>query len=258
MTRLGASAVVSLLAGKLAVVGGWPTGEVLGLDFETTGIDRFNDVPVSYALVSVVEGVVVRSWSGLIDPGREIPPEATAVHGISTERARTEGMPLREAISLVSDAVVAASARAIPLAGMKLDYDLTILETQARELFGAGPVERGWCGPVLDAGVIDRHFDPMREGRRTLTDLCVHYGIDIGHAHDAAADATASIEVLFALAVRFEALWHCDLPQLHHDQIDWHRQWTESYESRRLAEGMIPIDPRDYVWPVAPVVRPAA
>ncbi len=62
----------------LGVVGAWPAGEVLGLDFETTGIDRFNDVPVSYALVSVTEGVVARSWSGLIDPGREIPADATS------------------------------------------------------------------------------------------------------------------------------------------------------------------------------------
>jgi DNA polymerase-3 subunit epsilon len=239
-------------------VGAWPTGEVLGLDFETTGIDRFNDVPVSYALVSVVEGVVVRSWSGLIDPGRDIPAEATAVHGISTERARNEGMPLHAAISLVSDAVVAASERGTPLAGMKLDYDLTILETQARDLFGSGPIEQGWCGPVLDAGVIDRHFDPDREGRRTLTDLCEHYGIAMGQAHDAAADATASIEVLFALAVRYEELWECDLTRLHRAQIDWHRTWTTSCETWRLAEGMIPIDPRDYLWPVAPVVLPAA
>jgi DNA polymerase-3 subunit epsilon len=242
----------------LGGVQGWPTGEVLGLDFETTGIDRFNDVPVSYALVSVVEGVVVRSWSGLIDPGRDIPPEATAVHGISTERARSEGMPLRAAISLVCDAVVAASMRGVPLAGMRLDYDLTILETQARDLFGSGPTERGWCGPVLDAGVIDRHFDPGRKGRRTLTDLCAHYGIEVAHAHDAGADATASIEVLFALAVRYEELWRCDLAQLHHDQIDWHREWTESYDSWRLAEGMIPIDRREYVWPVAPVALSAA
>ena len=116
---------------------------------------------------------------------------------------------------LSSDAVVAASARGVPLAGMKLDYDLTILETQARDLFGSGPIEQGWCGPVLDAGVIDRHFDPDRKGRRTLTDLCTHYGIDIGNAHDAAADATASIEVLFALAVRYEELWGCDLRRLH-------------------------------------------
>ena len=223
-------------------MGAWPTGELLGLDFETTGIDRFNDVPVSYALVSVVEGIVVRSWSGLIDPGREIPPEATAVHGISTERARDEGMPLREAISLVSDAVVAASARAVPLAGMKLDYDLTILETQARDLCGWGPIERGWRGPVLDAVVIDRHFDPDRRGRRTLVDLCVQYGIEIGHPHDASADATASIEVLFALALRYDALWECDLARLHHDQVDWHREWTASHDSWRLAEGMMPSD----------------
>ena len=46
--------------------------------------------------------------------------------------------------------------------------------------------------------------------------------------------------------------------QLHHDQIDWHREWTESYDSWRLAEGMIPIDPRDFVWPVAPAALPAA
>lgn len=249
---------MSQLAGMLEVVGGWPTGEILGLDFETTGIDRFNDVPVSYALVSVVGGVVVRSWSGLVDPGREIPQEATAVHGISTERARGEGMPLQAAISLVSDAVVAASARGVPLAGMKLDYDLTILATQAQNLLGSGPIEQGWCGPVLDAGVIDRHFDPDRDGRRTLTDLCAHYGIEIFNAHDAAADAIASIEVLFALAVRHGDLWKCDLRRLHDDQIHWHREWTESCDSWRLAEGKIPVDPRDYVWPVAPVVLPAA
>src|ERR1700678_3923546 len=229
----------------LAPVGAWPAGELLGLDFETTGIDRFNDVPVSYALVSVVEGVVTRSWSGLIDPGREIPAEATAVHGISTERARDEGMPLREAISLVSDAVVAASVRGVPLAGMKLDYDLTILETQARDLCGWGPTRRGWCGPVLDAVVIECHFRPVLQGGRPPLDLCARFGIEIGNAHDASADATASIEVLFALALRYDALWRCDLARLHHDQIGWHREWTKGYDSWRLAEGVIPIDPRD-------------
>jgi DNA polymerase III subunit epsilon len=242
----------------LGVVGAWPAGEVLGLDFETTGIDRFNDVPVSYALVSVVKGVVVRSWSGLIDPGRPIPAEATEVHGISTEQVRDVGMPLDEAVALVFDAVVAASHRGVPLAGMKLDYDLTILEILARDLCGLGLVERGWRGPVLDAVVIDRHFDPEREGRRTLVDLCAHYGIEIGKAHDAAADATASIEVLFALALRHDALWKCDLARIHNDQIGWHREWTAKYDSWRLSEGMVPIDPRDYVWPIAPALLPAA
>ena len=34
----------------------WAMGEVLGFDFETTGVDRFNDVPVSYALVTLIAG----------------------------------------------------------------------------------------------------------------------------------------------------------------------------------------------------------
>ena len=183
----------------LGTMATWTAGEVFGFDFETTGIDRFNDVPVSYALVHVVGGVVLRSWSGLIDPGREIPVGATEVHGITTERARDEGMPLREAIGLVTDAVLSASRRGVPLVGMKLDYDLTILDTQAMRLGGRGIVERGWCGPVLDCVVIDRHFDRYRKGRRTLVNLCELYGIDITNAHDASADAIASVEVLFAL-----------------------------------------------------------
>ena len=112
-----ASAVLSHHAGMLARMDRWTSGEVLGFDFETTGVDRFTDVPVSYALVYVVGGIVVRSWSGLIDPGREIPAEATEVHGISTEQARDEGMPLRDAIALVTDAVVSAGAGACHWSG---------------------------------------------------------------------------------------------------------------------------------------------
>ncbi len=240
-------------------MGAWTTGEVLGFDLETTGIDRFNDVPVSYALVQVVDGIVVRTWSGLIDPGREIPAGATEVHGISTERARDEGMPLATAVSLLADAVVSASRRGVPLVGMKLDYDLTMVETQAVRLCGQGIVEKGWCGPVLDAGVIDRHFDPARRGRRTLVDLCGQYGIEIERAHDASSDAIASLEVVFALASRYDALQRCDLVRLHDDQIGWHREWAEEYDGWRLSQGMIPIDPLDYEWPLVPgSLSPAA
>jgi DNA polymerase-3 subunit epsilon len=239
-------------------MGTWTSGEVLGLDFETTGIDRFEDVPVSYALVSVVNGVVVRSWSGLIDPGREIPADAKAVHGITTERARAEGMPLGEAIALVADAVVAASRRGAPLAGMKLDFDLTLLDTQATQLWGRGLVVRGWHGPVLDAGVIDRHFDPDRQGRRTLVDLCAHYGIPFENAHDASADAIASVQVLFAVAERFEEVRGADLSRLHAEQILWHRAWAADMDDWRMSQGMTPIDRRDFVWPVAPAVMPPA
>jgi DNA polymerase III subunit epsilon len=237
---------------------GWATGEVLGLDFETTGVDRFNDVPVSYSLVLVVEGVLVRSWSGLIDPGCEIPEDAAAVHGITSAQAKSEGMPLIEATGLVADAVVTASRRGVPLAGMKLDYDLTILDGLAERLLGQGLTARGWCGPVLDAGVIDRHLDSEREGRRTLGDLCAHYGIELARPHDATADAVAAIEVLFAMAMQYDELWGADPCRLHAQQVGWHRACAEQFDDLRRARGLVPADPRDRVWPVAPAALPPA
>jgi DNA polymerase-3 subunit epsilon len=242
----------------LAGMADWTEGEVLGLDFETTGVDRFSDVPVSYALVSVVEGVAVRSWSGLIDPGREIPIDATGVHGITTERARCEGMPLAAAIDLVTDAVLTAGRRGVPLVGMKLDYDLTILDVLGSTLLGRGLLARGWSGPVLDAGVLDRHFDNEREGRRTLGDLCAHYGVALEDAHDAWADAVASVRVTFALAERHAALREAELTRLHEAQIEWHRQWIGDCEAWRISQGRDPFDPREYVWPVAPAVLAGA
>jgi DNA polymerase III subunit epsilon len=242
----------------LGRVGAWTGGELLGFDLETTGVDRFNDVPVSYALVYAAGGRVRFSWSGLIDPGRVIPGDATAVHGITDERVTTEGMPLRDAVALLSDAVLSASQRRVPLVGMQLDYDLTMLETQAQRLLGGGIVERGWCGPVLDAAVLDRHFDPDREGRRTLSALCAHYGVEMEQAHDARADAVASLRVLLALAARRPALRDGDPLALHRAQVDWHRQWVRRTDHRCLSEGTVPLDPRDYVWPVAPQVAPAA
>lgn len=230
----------------------------MGFDLETTGTDRFNDAPVSFALVHVEAGVVVRSWSGLINPGRSIPAEATEVHGISTERARTKGMPLGDAVALLSDVVLAAGRHGVPLVGMRLDYDLTLLESQSVRLCRRGLVARGWLGPVLDVAVIDRHVDERRPGRRTLSDLCAHYGIEITHAHDATADAIASIEVLFAMAVRYETLWTGDAASLHLEQVRWHREWSEGHDGWRRTQGLVPTDPRDHLWPLVPIELPPA
>lgn len=239
-------------------MGNWAAGELLGFDFETTGVDRFDDVPVSYALVTIVDGEVVSAAAGLVDPGREIPAGATKVHGITTERARAEGVPLGEAIELVTEAVLSAGLRGVPLVGMKLDYDLTILDTQARRHSNRGLQERGWAGPVLDAVVLDRHVDRYRKGSRTLGALCEHYGVTIENAHDATADAVAAAKVLIALASTNEEVGAADPAALHRAQIGWHREWAEGYNDWRLGKGMPPMDGRDFVWPVAPAMLPAA
>lgn len=235
----------------MELLAGWSGTELLAFDLETTGVDRYHDVPVSYALVVMRRGVLVSYESAIVDPGREIPAAATAVHGITTERARTEGMPLVEAVGHVGSRLLEASRRGVAIVGMKLDYDLTMLDCCYRRAFGRGLCDDGFCGPVLDALVLDRHFDRYRKGRRTLGDLCCEYGVVIERAHDAVADAKATLDVLSAMCRRYPELCTTSLTDLHSSQAGWHREWTVSFSAWRAGKGLPPLDEREGDWPIA-------
>lgn len=229
----------------------WHAGELLGLDFETTGVDRHEDVPVSFALVVARNGEIVEHRSALVNPERDIPAEATAIHGITTERAAAEGIPLAEAITLVADAVLEAERRGVPLVGMNLCFDLSILDAQLRRYHGAGLHERAWRGPVLDVLVLDRHLDRYRRGKRRLENLCAHYAVPVEQSHDAGADAASAIGVFWALCRHFPTLVEMDLATLTLEQARWHRTWAASYDDWRRGRGLEPLAAADYDWPLA-------
>lgn len=240
-------------SGKLADMSeltSWHLGQVLGFDLETTGVDRFTDVPVSFALVVAEAGEVVHRRTSLVDPGRAIPEGAVAIHGITNERARAEGRPLDESVEMLADVLVAAGERGIPVVGMKLDYDLTIIDVQCRRLDGRGLADRGFARPVIDVLVLDRHYDRYRRGSRTLSALCAHYGVEIANAHDAVADAEATIRVLTSMCARYPEMCARTPAELHHAQTGWHRQWATSYDTWRRSKSMAGLEARDFDWPL--------
>lgn len=170
-------------------------------DLETTGVDVGTDRIVT-AHVGVLDAqgrqLVARSW--LADPGMEIPPGATAVHGITTAHARAEGRPAHEVVSQVLRAIGSLLAQGVPIVAYNAAYDFSLLAHEARR-HGLDPLNAP--APIIDPFVIDRAFDRYRPGKRTLAVVAAHYAVALDDAHEAAADAIAAGRVAQALARRF-------------------------------------------------------
>lgn len=189
----------------------------------------------------------------LVDPGCAIPAGATAIHHITTGQARRDGIESKVAIAHIVEALLAASSAQIPLVGMNLRYDLTIVDLLAREYLGSGLRQAGWNGPVLDALVLDRHFDRYRRGSRRLVDLCQLYGVprEGRELHGAAVDATLALSVVLALAERYD-LGQRSLAQLTKDEALWHREWATSFDSWQRSRAGEPLSRDELSWPLPP------
>ncbi len=230
----------------------WVNMEWLAFDLETTGIEVQSDVPVSFALVTMRQGSVLESRYSLVDPRREIPEGAAAVHGISTEQARTEGMDLDEAIEEIATRLVEASRGGVPVVGFNLSYDLTMTDACCRRIDGRGLVERGWAGPVLDPLVMDKHLVKFRKGKgsRTLGALCEVYGVTNEAAHDAQGDAVAAGLLLAAYADAFAEIADVPVEELYRAQGQWHKSWAGEFSDYLLRNGKQGFSDEEFEWPI--------
>lgn len=229
----------------------WTRGDLLGFDLETTGVDPATALPVSFALVS--HGSSTKGRYGLVNPQVPIPAETTAIHGITDADVAARGGDLeRTTLGLVQE-VLRAAQEGVPLVGCNLRYDLGIIDRLHRNYTGVGLVELGYAGPVLDVLVLDRHCDRYRRGKRTLSALCAHYGVQAPSLHQAQGDALASIEVLLEIAKAFPEVGNGDLDLLFVSQRAWHREWATEYSTYRVSKGQPGLDEAEMSWPLGKV-----
>ena len=187
---------------------------MLSFDLETTSPNPREARIVTSALVRI-DGRDVSSTEMLADPGVEIPEAATKVHGIITEKARAEGRPHDEVLKETVDALYKAWDDGFTVIVYNAAYDLTIL----RQLTGDFVV----TGTVFDPFVIDRVMDKWRKGRRTLGDVCQHYGVQLDNAHEATADALAAARVAWKQVRQYPDLAAMDVGELMEFQaVKWY------------------------------------
>ena len=107
----------------------WLDGPMVGFDTETTGVSAADDRIVTAAVIRRHgDQVAVSEW--LINPGIDIPARATEVHGITTEKARTDGAKPAEALDEIATALADALGAGVPVVGFNVQYDLSILEAE--------------------------------------------------------------------------------------------------------------------------------
>lgn len=216
-------------------------------DLETTGIDVVSDRVVT-AHVGLLDrtGSAVRSRAWLADPGVEIPAGATAVHGITTARARAEGRYAAHVVAEVVAELRELFAAGIPVVAYNAPFDFSLLKHEAIR-HGIAPIDDP--SPVIDPLVLDKALDRYRRGKRTLAVVAAHYDVVLDGAHDASADAIAAGRVAQALAGRF-ALPET-LAELHTQQIGWARSQAESLTEYFVRIGRLdPADALDGSWPI--------
>ncbi|WP_069751656.1 exonuclease domain-containing protein [Streptomyces sp. EN16] len=226
----------------------WHLGRMAGFDIESTGIDPETARIVTACIVQVggQQPTTTANWLTDVD-GEDIPAGAAAVHGISTEKARTEGVPLKEAVAEILAGLTQVILAGIPVVAMNARYDVTLLDREAAR-FGLDPLP---AGPVIDPLVLDRQVDRYRSGKRTLTALCQHYEVRLDAAHSADADAVAACRVAWRQASRYSQLAAMTLDELHTAQVGWAAEQAASLQEHfrkkdpaAVVEGAWPLIPR--------------
>jgi DNA polymerase III epsilon subunit family exonuclease len=162
------------------------------LDTETTGLDPGQGhVLVEVACVALDGGGIGEAWSTLVNPDRPIPPDASAVHGITDGMVRDAPGPVAVAAELESR----CAGRALVFHNAA--FDLPFLSALLRR-GGRGPL----LHPVVDTlGLARGLFD---QGGNSLSALAVRFGLPAEVAHRALGDALTTARLLQVLAARWE------------------------------------------------------
>ena len=177
----------------------------VAFDLETTGMDpRLDRVVALGAVRFTPEGDIAATLEEIVHPGRPIPAQAVAVHGIDDDAVR--GRPALEDVLVTFRGFI---GDAVPVTYMGA-FDLAFLRVPLRRARQPA-LER-----VLDTAVLAaRLLAPMPE--LSLEALCARLGIPADGRHTAVGDARLAARIFLQL-----------LPLLHkrgartlHDALDW-------------------------------------
>jgi DNA polymerase-3 subunit epsilon len=161
------------------------------LDTETTGLDPFQGHRVvEIGCIELLNRIPTgQSFHRYLNPEREVPPEAVAIHGLSTEFLKDKPFfaeIVEDLIAFIGDAPIVAHNALFDLAFLNAELERADKLLVSRER-------------MLDTLLLARRKYPGAPNR--LDDLCARFAIDNSHRtkHGALLDAELLAEVYLEL-----------------------------------------------------------
>lgn len=186
---------------------------IVFFDTETTGVDCVKDRIVSLAACKISPDATEESFYQLINPQMPIPPDATAVHGITDEMVKDK--PTFQVLA----GAIEGFFRGCDLGGFNVsNFDVPLLHEEfCRCAFDGEALDLSQA-IIIDAGTIFK-----RKEERTLTAAYKFFcGQVMSNAHNAEYDNKVTVDVTLAQLSRygFSNLFEA-------------AQWSE-YDERRI------------------------
>lgn len=164
---------------------------IIIFDLETTGLSLTSDKIAQLAYLKHFPDGVIEQKKQLFNPGKPMPTEALAVHGLSDEL-------LKDAPAFASQAVALADVfKDSYYSGFNVArYDLPLLR---QEFIRAGVNFNFKPEDIIDAKIVYHHME-----RRDLASAYKFYcGKEHTEAHDAMADVEVTAEIIAEQATRY-------------------------------------------------------
>jgi len=176
--------------------GAWVDYPIALIDTETTGKDAQQDRIIEIGVVLGLRGEIVGRFSKLVNPGRPIPAESSAVHGIKD--ADVAGAPTFAEVAAELVAFLGSSIPAAYNAAFDRGFVLAELDRAGMRPDAPPPAMRReveWIDPLAFARELYKE-----EQSRALGDMAARLGIELERAHRATDDAEAALRILYTFA----------------------------------------------------------
>ena len=162
-------------------------GDFVVFDFETTGLSVIYDKPTEIGAVKISGGKIKETFTTLIDPKREIPPEVVAKTGITNEMVK--GQPLFE--DILPDFYKFCHGSSLVCHNIAFDFPFLL----------RGGNRSGWAfggRPTFDTMAIAPRALPGI-AKLTLDNVLDGLGLSNDNAHRALSDAVATAKAFIAM-----------------------------------------------------------